>query len=202
MLSLCRSLFKDDNTIDIHGSAIFFQQRNNSGWPPLANLVLNASKSANYELTQLPYNVTVMAWEELQKLQFSLTLLYRDQSKDKIFGKNHSSISMGFKAPVSMTLLPFLVAIFKEVRFIRKCWFFLSLLLLDSIIISIYSHFSTLLQTSFVTDATCRSATIEVPFVNFVSVELMRQIVASHAFSFLHRVLFVGFHRRYVLCRC
>jgi len=115
--------------MDLHGGAIFYTQRNNSGWPPLVKLVLNETKSANYETNMMPRNVTMVALRELQRFKLSLMQRYAKHAKDKLFDKNHSSISMGFKAPVSMTLLPLLLTVFKEVRFIRKCWLqgFLSL---------------------------------------------------------------------------
>ena len=62
-------VFKEDKrTNDIHGSEMF----NKGGWPPLVNLLLNETRSANYELSDLTAYAIAKAKEELSKLRRSI----------------------------------------------------------------------------------------------------------------------------------
>ena len=56
---------EDKQTLDVHGAVMF----DSKGWPPLANLVLNTTHSANYEVKQLPNETQAIALREIAKLK-------------------------------------------------------------------------------------------------------------------------------------
>jgi hypothetical protein len=108
----------DQETMDVHGSVMF----QGAGWPPLVNLILNATHSANYELEDLSDNNTLLvttAREEIKKLKNTL-----DAFESRFYSKypnvsRATGVSVGFKAPITMTLLPLLKDAFGRIKYIH-----------------------------------------------------------------------------------
>lgn len=148
----------DRGTLDIHGKPLFDKQ----GWPPLVQLVLNHTHSANYNVRDLPEDVSVIITEELTKLKEDLIkrgARYDNKELNKIkrklnhypnnhhiptqhlrkptngFERHHRNlledtipterlnktnlVQYGWKAPVSMLLLPFLREVFGPIKFLH-----------------------------------------------------------------------------------
>lgn len=110
-------LVDDAGTLDIHASSLF----DGKGWPPLVELVMNITGSANYEFEDLPGNVQEQALAELKKLRDqydgrAMELL----AKGKVENKRVSNkVEYGFKAPVSMLLLPLLREVYGSIKFLH-----------------------------------------------------------------------------------
>lgn len=103
-------LVDDPGTMDIHGSTMF----GGRGWPPMVSSVLEEQHSANYDIADLSEGVRNSSQRELLKLKSKLDLRV-SRLLQKIGTKNltHSvvkGVSYGFKAPITMLLLPLIQA--------------------------------------------------------------------------------------------
>lgn len=92
------------------------------GWPPLVNLIFNKTHSANYELDDLPKEVRGKAILELRK--FKKVIDRRAEAKvlrvKKLGQVNPATAAfVGFKAPISMVLLPLLREVFGPIKFLH-----------------------------------------------------------------------------------
>ena len=117
------------NTMDIHGEEmnILDPSNNNNpqtGWPPLVQLVLNATHSANYQVQDLPTEVRDTAIEALQALKASLLVKGKDAQIDHpnakvLLGNAAANAQYGWKAPISMVLLPLIQHVMGPIKFIH-----------------------------------------------------------------------------------
>eukprot|EP00934_Nitzschia_sp_Nitz4_P006174 Nitzschia sp. Nitz4//scaffold48_size128905//108531//110093//NITZ4_003618-RA/size128905-processed-gene-0.226-mRNA-1//1//CDS//3329553036//6164//frame0 len=98
-------LVEDRGTMDVHAKQIL----NGAGWPALVSTVLNATRSAAYPLTDMPVELSEMANTEIEK--FLKVVEMTGAALTGISNPNNVSwatdVTWGFKAPVSMLLLPF-----------------------------------------------------------------------------------------------
>jgi hypothetical protein len=113
-------LVDDDGTLDVH-APILFDGEIEKGWPPLVRLILQQTHSADYTLESLPDDVRTRAIEELQKFEGSYgprvrKLLESLESAETVAAEN---VRFGFKAPVSMLLLPIFLETFGRVKFLH-----------------------------------------------------------------------------------
>ena len=105
----------DKESLDVHGAIMFYGR----GWPPLGNLILNATHSANYELDDLSNDTRTTATNELLKLKSQLD---RFQSQFYNIFPNISratGVSVGFKAPITLMLLPLLNDVFGPMKYLH-----------------------------------------------------------------------------------
>jgi hypothetical protein len=110
-------LVDDFGTMDVHASSLF----NGKGWPSLVELVMNATRSANYEFEDLHASVQEKALSELEKLQDeyegrAIELLAEGMKGNK---RASTKVKYGFKAPISMVLLPLLLEVYGSVKFLH-----------------------------------------------------------------------------------
>ena len=109
---------EDRTTMDIHGSEMFHR----GGWPPLVNLIMNYTRSGNYEASDLPPDVREMAVQQLKRLKAGIDKRAKGPKghmKRMIFDKMAVGIHIGWKAPVSMLLLPLLREAFGPIKFLH-----------------------------------------------------------------------------------
>jgi hypothetical protein len=88
--------------MDIHAEKLFQKQ----GWPPFAKFALKYGHSSNYDIETFPADVQQDIEKEMQRLSSHLHQRYE---KLKIKAENVSKatlITFGFKAPITMLLLP------------------------------------------------------------------------------------------------
>lgn len=112
---------EDPGTFDIDANEV-------GGWPPVVNAVLEETHSADYQLDQLSedtLNKTNIAIQKiLNKLSTDSKRLFKNKrgnggvlpydTKYRI-----NSIKYGFKAPVSMTLVPFWASTIENFKFLH-----------------------------------------------------------------------------------
>jgi hypothetical protein len=104
----------DRGTMDVHAKEMF----NGQGWPPLVSKLLDATHSATYNVEDLPASLQTLAFEELGKLLQELQR--RGISRYNAAARPMSSaVSWGFKAPVSMLLLPLFRKHFPAIKLIH-----------------------------------------------------------------------------------
>lgn len=113
-------LVDDDGTLDVH-APILFHGETEKGWPPLVRLILQQTHSADYTLESLPDDVRERAIEELQNFEGSYDprvrqLLDSLESTETLAAEN---VRFGFKAPVSMLLLPIFLETFGRIKFLH-----------------------------------------------------------------------------------
>ena len=128
-------LIDDSRTMDIHGSVLF----RGKGWPPLAVAVLNEFHSAYYEMANVSLFVQNASTRELGKLRDRLErrlqrLLEREERRRQdrtnmtLNGEAASpagttptatKITYGFKAPVTMLLVPLLRHVFGPIKYLH-----------------------------------------------------------------------------------
>jgi hypothetical protein len=96
----------DFGTYDAHAEMLYDGQ----GWPALVARVLNVTRSATYTADQLPASLRAESKNELSKMLDAFRSKLEEQMQKR---RSHlgdmsmaSSVSMGFKAPVSQLLLP------------------------------------------------------------------------------------------------
>lgn len=112
----------DKDTLDVHGAVMYDGQ----GWPPLAKSILNVTHSANYELSDLPQTTKESVTHEMQLLKDSFDE-WQLKFEQRYFVKTHmnqtipraSNAAIGFKAPVTMLLLPVLKQVFGKVKYLH-----------------------------------------------------------------------------------
>lgn len=136
-------LIDDKGTKDIHAPLIFSNSHyGSSGWPPLVQLILNQTHSANYELDQLEESTMDSIRYEMKRFQLSyapktkeffrqVEAARKDQHRQlenqttsttakqqqQVPFANH--VQYGFKAPVTMLLLPLLLQTFGRIKFLH-----------------------------------------------------------------------------------
>ncbi|KAG7363070.1 hypothetical protein IV203_026430 [Nitzschia inconspicua] len=118
-------IVEDEGTMDIHGLQLY----GGEGWPGLVSRVFQATHSAVYELEDLPETLRTTAFADigqmLSNMEASAEIMRRlKRSNAAKSGKNQatSDISFGFKAPVTMLLLPFFrnqLPVFKFLHVVR-----------------------------------------------------------------------------------
>ena len=107
----------DEETLDIHAELLYHGQ----GWPPLVQRILNETHSGNYNFEKLPTDIQSELLEQMRLFQQHYDIraarLLQGARKD---GKTlPTAIEYGFKAPVSMLLLPLLQKVFGRIKFIH-----------------------------------------------------------------------------------
>jgi hypothetical protein len=110
-------LVDDSGTMDVHASTLF----DGKGWPSLVELVMNNTRTANYEFEDLPAGVQEKARSELEKLKDeyegrAIKLLAKKKQGNK---RASEKVEYGFKAPISMLLLPLLLEVYGSVKFLH-----------------------------------------------------------------------------------
>lgn len=108
-------LVDDKVSLDVHGEPFLFH---GNGWPPLVELILNETRSASYAWTDLSEATRRQAVDEYARLKKS----YERRSKamrKSIHVPFASAVSFGFKAPVTMLLVPFFQQIYGSIKFIH-----------------------------------------------------------------------------------
>ena len=112
----------DKESLDVHGAVMFEGQ----GWPPLAKSILNVTHSANYELSNLPFDTRTTVVQELQRLKYALDAWQLKLEKRFILRQHlnkttprASNAAVGFKAPVTMLLLPLIKEVFGKVKYLH-----------------------------------------------------------------------------------
>ena len=112
-------LVDDSGTMDVHASTLF----DGKGWPSLVELVMNNTRSANYEFEDLPASVQEKARSELEKLkdEYDGRATELLAKKKLTLGDKRASekVKYGFKAPISMLMLPLLLEVYGSVRFLH-----------------------------------------------------------------------------------
>lgn len=106
-------IFDDEVTMDVHGRSM----SDGDGWPQIVRMVLDSVHSANYNVSSLPDNVKEIAFFHLNKLKKELTRKFESRFRDGARVK--SGVLFGFKAPVTMLLLPILREVFGTVKFLH-----------------------------------------------------------------------------------
>lgn len=116
----------DYQTMDVHGQEMELRNDNSKqhlfGWPPLVQMVLNATHSADYSVRNLPRPVQEKAMEALIKLKSSLAAKGKHISASiNIPGPPRDAIGVqyGFKAPIAMVLLPLLQQVLGPLKFVH-----------------------------------------------------------------------------------
>lgn len=111
-------LVDDSGTMDVHASTLF----DGKGWPSLVELVMNNTRSTNYEFEDLHARVQEKARSELEKLKDE----YEGRAKELLAKKKQTldkrapeKVEYGFKAPVSMLLLPLLQEVYGSIKFLH-----------------------------------------------------------------------------------
>lgn len=96
---------------DVHGKEL-----HPSGWPPLVQRVLASSHAANYRLENLPVDVRRDTVAALQKMGRAFRTRVATERRRP---ENKNAVRWGFKAPVSVYLLPFWAAVFPNATFVH-----------------------------------------------------------------------------------
>eukprot|EP00977_Amphora_coffeiformis_P028782 scaffold37050_cov199-Amphora_coffeaeformis.AAC.4 len=133
-------LVDDPGTLDVHAPVMFSQQqqqqqqqptggeikhhkkKQSGGWPPLVRLVLEETHSADYqEETDLSSESLQMALQELRRFQLSYAPRVKDllQNATEHHESMAKAVQYGFKAPVSMLLLPLLRKTLGRIKFLH-----------------------------------------------------------------------------------
>jgi hypothetical protein len=98
---------EDQGTLDVHAWQLF----GGEGWPGLVRRVLNVTHSAVYTLNDLPDTLNAIAYADLgsmlSNIEVAADVLRHVNEGNKGMHKPYTDISFGFKAPVTMLLLPF-----------------------------------------------------------------------------------------------
>ena len=109
----------DLGTFDVHAEMLYDGQ----GWPALVARVLNATRSAAYTADQLPASLRTEARNEMLKMLDTFRSKLDEQIQDRRSRLGDipmaSSVSMGFKAPVSQLLLPLFRDLLPAVKFLH-----------------------------------------------------------------------------------
>jgi hypothetical protein len=106
-------IYDDEITMDVNGRSM----ADGDGWPQIVRMVLDSVHSANYNGSSLPDNVKEIALFHLTKLKKELTRKFEIRFRDGARVK--SGVLFGFKAPVTMLLLPILGEVFGTVKFLH-----------------------------------------------------------------------------------
>jgi hypothetical protein len=106
-------IYDDEITMDVHGRSM----SDGDGWPQIVRMVLDSVHSANYNVSSLPDNVKEIAFFHLTNLKQELARKFENRFRDGARVK--SEVLFGFKAPVTMLLLPILKEVFGTVKFLH-----------------------------------------------------------------------------------
>jgi hypothetical protein len=106
-------IYDDEITMDVHGRSM----SDGDGWPQIVRMVLDSVHSANYNVSSLPDDVKEIALFHLTRLKKELTRKFENRFRDT--AKVKTGILFGFKAPVTMLLLPILGEVFGTVKFLH-----------------------------------------------------------------------------------
>jgi hypothetical protein len=107
-------IVEDQGTMDVHGLQIL----GGEGWPGLVSRVFKVTHSADYSLDDLPESLKTFAFADLGNMLSNMRVaaeamrqakrdIAADANKADTTTTAFSNIEFGFKAPVSMLLLPF-----------------------------------------------------------------------------------------------
>lgn len=109
---------EDDSQFDVHAS---FLQRGR-GWPAVVQKVFKELKTVNYEVTQLSKETRTRLLIDLKRLKVDLTRQPRRRAYQRavpVKANVTTTIAFGFKAPVTLALLPLLKEVFGKVKFLH-----------------------------------------------------------------------------------
>jgi hypothetical protein len=106
-------IFDDEITMDVHGRSM----SDGDGWPQIVRMVLDSVHSANYNVSSLPDTVKEIAIFHLTNLKKELTRKF--EARFRVGVRVKSGVLFGFKAPVTMLLLPILEEVFGTVKFLH-----------------------------------------------------------------------------------
>ncbi len=95
-------LVEDRGTMDVHAKEMY----NGEGWPALVTRVLNVTRSASYDIQDIPEPMLQSAREEVGKFVTSLKFAGAALVGAGIGKTWATSVSWAFKAPISILLLP------------------------------------------------------------------------------------------------
>ena len=107
-------LVDDPGTMDVHAGKLF----DGKGWPPFAKIALNFSKhTSNYDIADVPLEFRDQVEKQLVRLRDQFEIRYT-KLKNKLAnsprGRTNrtlpSAVTFGFKAPITMLLLPMIQA--------------------------------------------------------------------------------------------
>lgn len=110
-------LVDDTGTYDVDASCL----SHGKGWPPLVQKVMEATHSAKYSLEDLPTHVLNQAMEEFETFHS----IYQDRADRLLLEIRQSNrtvvskVNYGFKAPVSMLMLPILREVYGRIKFLH-----------------------------------------------------------------------------------
>ena len=110
-------LVDDTGTLDVHAKCIF----DKAGWPALVRIVLEEIKSANYSWDDLSTIHRAMLESQMkgfEKFYSQRGMALRAHGASQGFPVS-SKVSYGFKAPVSMLVLPVLTHVYRKVKFLH-----------------------------------------------------------------------------------
>ena len=110
-------MFEDKTTLDMHGLAMY----KGEGWPPLAKAVLKEQPVPNYDFEDLSETLQKDSLEQLTRLKLEVYgrySLYLNQTARQKLARR-SNVAYGFKAPVTMLLVPILVKVFGRIKYLH-----------------------------------------------------------------------------------
>ena len=99
-------------TLDTDGKEI-------GGWPPTVRLLLNATRSADYEVSDIPPETREEVMDRIDNFWSKQWSRHRRQILASTESRRQSDVSWAFKAPVSMLLLPIFVEVSKRKEYGR-----------------------------------------------------------------------------------
>lgn len=112
---------EDPETYDIHADLV-------SGWPPVVKPVIDATHKLNYQVSDLPHDIYESTLSKVKQLLNQVDL---DSVKPTSYtlavggvlpkpkGVSASGVKYGFKAPVSMTLVPMWAEALQNFKFLH-----------------------------------------------------------------------------------
>ena len=111
-------LVDDSGTMDVHGKSML----KGRGWPPLASAVLKETRSSNYNFEELSKGLQSMSVSELSKLRDAFNIRGKNlinRARAKNITNISKDITYGFKAPVSMLLVPILQKVMGPMKYLH-----------------------------------------------------------------------------------
>lgn len=101
------------SNLDIQSGEIF----NGQGFPPLVNLILKDTRSVNYEVEDLTNETRRVALKETRKFKQGVDRWHKGVEQWR--RPRATGVSIGFKAPATMLLLPLLKEVFGPLKYIH-----------------------------------------------------------------------------------
>lgn len=99
-------------TLDTDGKEI-------GGWPPTVRLLLNATRSADYDISDIPSAIREEVIDRIDNFWSKQWSRHRRHIFASTWSTQQSGVSWAFKAPVSMLLLPIFVEVSKRKEYGR-----------------------------------------------------------------------------------